>query len=138
VLTPDISIGIDISVADGVADGDSLDLVAKLFRGLGDPSRLAILMALHGGPRNVSEVVGATGLSQSNASTHLHCLWCCGLVQKTRRGRFVYYRVQSREVRHLLRGGERLLAEVGSHVAACTRYEARSGARAPRRSGRSA
>ena len=125
-------------MAVGVADHASLDLVGKLFRGLGDPSRLAIVMALRDGPRNVSEVVGDTGLSQSNASTHLHCLWCCGLVEKTRRGRFVYYRVRSREVRQLLRGAERLLAEVGSHVAACARYEARGGSRAPRRPGRTA
>lgn len=99
-------------------------LAAKLFRGLGDPSRLAILQALRGGPLNVSQVVAATGLSQPSASTHLSCLWCCGLVSKSQRGRFVYYRVRSRAVHRLLTGADRLLQLVGTHVDACERYEA--------------
>jgi len=111
------------------------DLVAKLFRGLGDASRLAILQALRAGPRNVSELVAATGLTQPSASTHLSCLWCCGLVAKSRRGRFVYYRIRSPEVRRLLTAAERLLADVGAHVDACENYGAPE--RAPRRRQRS-
>ncbi|MBI2544891.1 MAG: winged helix-turn-helix transcriptional regulator [Candidatus Rokubacteria bacterium] len=63
-----------------------LPLQAKLFRGLADPSRLAVLEALRDGPRCVSEVVAATGLSQPNASAHLACLEDCGLVIRDRRG----------------------------------------------------
>lgn len=99
-------------------------LAAKLFRGLGDPSRLAILQALRARPLNVSQVMAATGLSQSGASTHLSCLWCCGLVSKSQRGRFVYYRVRSRSVHRLLADAEALLRLVGGHVDACERYEA--------------
>ncbi len=109
----------------------SLPLAAKLFRGLADPSRLGILLAIRRGPRNVSEIVAATGLSQPNASTHLSCLWCCGLVEKTTRGRFVYYRIRSRRTLRILHHAERLLRSVGAHVEACERYEAEG--EAPRR-----
>ena len=56
---------------------DALELRAKLFRGLGDPSRLAILDALVSDERNVQEIVGHTGLGQPNVSNHLRCLLDC-------------------------------------------------------------
>lgn len=70
-----------------VPDPKDLLLKAKLFRGLADRSRLAVLEALRDGPQCVSEIVAATGLSQPNASTHLSCLGECGLVTRERRGK---------------------------------------------------
>jgi len=49
---------------------------AKLFRGFGDSSRLAILECLTGGPRMVREITEATGLSQPLVSMHLMCMRC--------------------------------------------------------------
>jgi DNA-binding transcriptional ArsR family regulator len=99
-----------------------LEREAKLFRGLGDPSRLAILRALRAGPLNVTAIVQATGLTQSNASTHLHCLWCCGLVHKRKEGRYVFYRVQSRKVQAVLDRAAALLSDVAEHIDACSSY----------------
>lgn len=98
-------------------------LKAKLFRGLADRSRLAILEALRDGPRNVGQVVAATGLTQPNASMHLECLYCCGLVARQRQGRFVVYRVRSRLTLKLLEAADRALSEVEDHIEACGRYE---------------
>lgn len=102
-----------------------LPLKAKLFRGLADPSRLAVLEALRDGPRCVSDVVAVTGLSQPNASTHLACLADCGLVTRERRGKFVYYAIADPRVVRLLQGAEAILNDIGAHVFRCTRYEAR-------------
>lgn len=99
------------------------DLKAKLFRGLGDPSRLAILEALRGGALTVSEIVAATGLGQPNASNHLACLRECGLVAGEQRGRHVYYRLSDRRVGDLLQHADDLLSDVAGSVAACPRYE---------------
>ncbi len=99
-----------------------LAVKAKLFRGLADPSRLAILEALREGPRNVSQVVAAVGLTQPNVSMHLQCLWCCGLVERESAGRFMYYRIRSRGVERLLRDAQSVLTEVSERVARCTRY----------------
>ena len=89
-------------------------LKAKLFRGLGDRSRLSILESLANGPKNVSALVEETGLTQPNVSMHLDCLFCCGLVTRERRGRFVYYEVKSRRTKQLLtmRAQERFWEEV--------------------------
>src|SRR3972149_4594321 len=46
----------------------ALSTKAKLFRGLADPSRLAVLEALRDGPRCVSAVVAAPRLSQPKAA----------------------------------------------------------------------
>lgn len=99
-----------------------LTLKAKLFRGLADPSRLAILEALCGGELTVSELVITIGLSQPNASSHLACLRDCGLVTSRQEGRFVWYRLAGPDVDTLLRHAEAILARVGAQVYACTRY----------------
>lgn len=102
----------------------SLTLKAKLFRGLADASRLAILEVLRDGERTVSEVVAATGLSQPNASGHLACLRDCGLVSSRQEGRFVYYALADPRVADVLRSVEEILGDVAARIYACTRYEA--------------
>lgn len=104
------------------AGAQALALRAKLFRGLADPSRLAILEALRGGPRTVTEVVEATGLSQPNVSNHLGCLHDCGLVSREPRGRFVYYGLGDPRVGELLGLAQELLADVARGVYECVRY----------------
>ena len=99
-----------------------LPLKAKLFRGLGDSSRLAILEALRGGARSVGEVAARTGLGQPNASMHLDCLWCCGLVERETRGRFTYYRIKGAKVERILASAERLLEDVRGHIEECSNY----------------
>ena len=97
-------------------------LQAKLFRGLSDPSRLAILEALRTGPLPVGRIVDVTGLSQSNTSNHLRCLSDCGLVTADQRGRFVHYRLSDKRTEALLRLADEVLAEIGRQLYACTNY----------------
>lgn len=104
------------------ANAQSLALKAKLFRGFSDPSRLAILESLRSGPRSVTEMVEATGLSQPNASNHLGCLLDCGLVLREQRGRYVFYRLSDERVEDLLALVDELLADVTRGVYECTRY----------------
>lgn len=90
-----------------------------MFRGFGDPTRLAILTELLDGERRVVDLVAAVGTSQSNVSGHLACLKGCGLVVDRPEGRAVRYRLASPAVVDLLRQAEVLLAEVGDAVALC-------------------
>ncbi len=100
----------------------SLGLKAKLFRGLADPSRLAILEELRAGEKTVTEVVEHTGLSQPNASGHLACLKDCGLVVSRQEGRRQYYSLADPRIEGMLRGAEGILSSVADRVYACTRY----------------
>src|SRR5947207_8413608 len=64
------------------------DLVAKYFRGLGDPIRLRILELLRTeGELRVGELVRRLALPQPQISNHLACLRWCGFVEARRNGR---------------------------------------------------
>jgi DNA-binding transcriptional ArsR family regulator len=67
-----------------------LSIKAKLFRGLGDTTRLSILEVLKEGETTTSEIVKKTGQSQSNISNHLSCLLDCGLVSNRREGKNIF------------------------------------------------
>lgn len=97
------------------------ELRAILFHGFSDPRRLAIVEQLAEGERRVSDVVAATGLSQPSVSTHLGCLWECGLVARERRGREVHYRLID-GVDELLRAADSVLERAGDSVGACPKY----------------
>jgi len=100
------------------------DLVAKYFRGLGDPSRLRILELLRSeGELSVSELVERLGLPQPKVSNHLACLRWCGFSEARREGRTVYNRIADSRVAAMLDLAESLLADNAEHVAACCRIE---------------
>lgn len=105
-----------------VSEHLAISLKAKLFRGFGDPSRLSILDALRDSPLTVSQIVEATGLTQSNVSNHLGCLRECGLVAAEPSGRYVTYRLSDDRVADLIALGESLLADIARGVYECTRY----------------
>jgi ArsR family transcriptional regulator, cadmium/lead-responsive transcriptional repressor len=101
---------------------NQVQLKAKLFRGLADSSRLAILETLKNGSLTVSQIVEITGLSQSNVSNHLACLFACGLIMRQAQGRFAYYELSDERVRFLLDTANELLAEVARGVYECVHY----------------
>jgi DNA-binding transcriptional ArsR family regulator len=94
----------------------------KLFRGLGDPSRLRVLEVLRDGPMSAGQIALRARLSQPNASMHLACLAECGLVRWERQGKFMSYALADKAVAKLLDQAEELLLEVGPLIAACQRY----------------
>jgi len=102
----------------------AIELQARLFRGFGDPARLAILRALSETPLTVTDIVTATGLSQSNASNHLRCLKDCGLVNVDPQGRFAWYSLSDQRIRQLLELVDAILADIASGFYECTRYPA--------------
>ena len=100
------------------------DLVAKYFRGLGDPSRLRILELLRDeGELSVGELVDRLALPQPKVSNHLACLRWCGFVETRREGRTVYNRIADPRVEAMLALARSLLADNAEHVAACCRIE---------------
>lgn len=104
------------------------DLVAKYFRGLGDPSRLRILELLRGGEElSVGELVERLGLPQPKVSNHLACLRWCGFIEARRDGRTVYNRIADSRVAAMLDLADSLLADNADHVAACCRIEEPTG-----------
>jgi DNA-binding transcriptional ArsR family regulator len=100
------------------------DLVAKYFRGLGDPSRLRILELLRREKElSVGELVERLGLAQPKVSNHLACLRWCGFIEARHEGRTVYNRLADQRVAEMLDLAESMLADNAEHVAACCRIE---------------
>ena len=70
-----------------------LEAVARLFTVLSEPSRLALLQALHGGPRTVSQLMKDCSMKQANVSKHLGVLHHHHLVRRKREGASVRYEI---------------------------------------------
>jgi ArsR family transcriptional regulator, cadmium/lead-responsive transcriptional repressor len=101
------------------------DLVAKYFRGLGDPLRVRILDLLRAeGELSVGELVRRLGEPQPKVSNHLACLRWCGFVATRREHRTVLNRVADPRVIEMLDLAQALLADNAEHVAACCRIDA--------------
>lgn len=98
-----------------------IDHYGQLFHGFADRSRLSIIGSLHQGEQRVSDIVASTGLSQPNVSSHLACLWECGLVARERRGREVHYRLLD-GVADLFRAADAVIAVAGETLGACPHY----------------
>jgi DNA-binding transcriptional ArsR family regulator len=75
-----------------------LECVAGRFRALGEVARLRLLLVLRGGPRGVSELVERVGMGQAVVSKHLGVLKGAGLVECTREGNRVIYRIADERV----------------------------------------
>jgi DNA-binding transcriptional ArsR family regulator len=95
-------------------------LLARVFSGISDTTRLQILLLLLERERNVSEIVGQVGASQGRVSMHLQCLRWCGFVASERRGKYVYYRVRDGRVRELIALARAFAASYHQELASCT------------------
>jgi ArsR family transcriptional regulator, cadmium/lead-responsive transcriptional repressor len=99
-----------------------LAAAVALFRGLADPTRLAILRHLAAGEARVVDLTGELAAPQSTVSGHLACLRDCGLVTARPEGRQMFYSLARPELIDLLAAAEHLLDATGSKVALCPVY----------------
>lgn len=75
---------------------DEAKRLAVLFRVMGDPIRLQVLSLIAAQPQQevcACELVEALGVSQPTVSHHLKVMYGAGLLEKERRGNWIYYRV---------------------------------------------
>lgn len=92
------------------------ELLARLGRALAAPARIAIMDVLAQAPRSVEDLAAAIGQSVANTSQHLRILREVRLVDGTRDGLRITYRLASDDVGALLVGlrqlGEAQMAEL--------------------------
>jgi DNA-binding transcriptional ArsR family regulator len=97
------------------------ELLARVFRTLGDPSRLRMLELLVAkGEMTQSELIEHVGVMQSRASEHLSCLVWCGFVESERSGRTVRYRVVDDRAIEFLRLARRFLRDNATALGSCS------------------
>ena len=81
--------------------GEELSHLAGRFKLLGEPMRLKILQSVCHEPRNVSDIVKATGSTQANVSKHLALLAAGGILERAKAGQCVYYGLKDKMVLRL-------------------------------------
>ncbi len=102
-----------------------VELWARLFRALGEASRLRILeLLLDAGELHQAEIVRTLGLSQARASEHLSCLvWCGFVTSRIGERRRVYYRVTDAAVPELVGLARGFLERNEAAIASCRRID---------------
>jgi ArsR family transcriptional regulator, cadmium/lead-responsive transcriptional repressor len=105
-------------------ESEEMCLLAKLFNGFANSTRLSILLLLaQRGEMKVGELVDELGAPQPRVSDHLRCLAWCGYVQVRREGRNAFYAVADERVMQILELGEELLQDNLEHLESCGEIE---------------
>jgi DNA-binding transcriptional ArsR family regulator len=101
------------------------ELVARLFRTLGDATRLRIVeLLIDEGELHQMEIVRRLDASQGRVSEHLSCLTWCGFVATRSEGRKTFYRVADDRVRSLVARARRFLDDNEAAIASCRSVDA--------------
>ena len=72
-------------------DDDQTVQLAEMFRLMGDPTRLRIILACLSGPTPVGTIAADLGLSASLVSHHLRLLRAARVLRGHRRGKQIFY-----------------------------------------------
>lgn len=83
-------------ITDGVLDPAAAERLAAVLKALAEPTRLRLvsLIAGHeGGEACVCDLTAPVGLRQPTVSHHLKILADAGLLERTQRGKWTYYRL---------------------------------------------
>ena len=95
-----------------ILSDDHAVALADLFRLLGDPSRLKIVVACLRTPLAVSDIAERLGLSGSLVSHHLRLLKGARLVRADRQGKQIFYGADDLHVRRMV---EDMVTHVAEH-----------------------
>ena len=70
--------------------------IIDIAKALSDPNRVRALMLLTGSPLCVCQIIEMLGLAASTTSKHMSILKQAGLVDATKKGRWMHYSLQSK------------------------------------------
>ena len=84
------------SVTGGTLDAVEAERLSRMFKALGDPTRvrlLSMIAAARGQEACICDSIEPVGLSQPTVSHHMKQLVDAGIVEREQRGRWAYYRL---------------------------------------------
>ena len=90
----------------GALDAASAEQLARLFKALGEPTRvrlLSMIAASDTGEACICDLIAPVGLSQPTVSHHMKQLVDAGLVTREQRGKWAYYAVVPEALESLAR-----------------------------------
>ncbi|MDD4868638.1 MAG: metalloregulator ArsR/SmtB family transcription factor [Mycobacterium sp.] len=84
------------SITDGVLDAAAAERLASVLKALAEPTRLRLVSLIAGyedAEACVCDLTAPVGLSQPTVSHHLKTLVEAGLLERSQRGKWAYYRL---------------------------------------------
>jgi ArsR family transcriptional regulator len=90
------------ALAKDVAEPGAMERQSRVFKALGDKTRLSILILLNVREMCVCEIMAALNLTQPTASHHLGILENAGIVKDRKDGRWVFYSLANDAYKGLL------------------------------------
>ncbi|MEG1175764.1 MAG: autorepressor SdpR family transcription factor [Ruthenibacterium sp.] len=78
------------------------------FKALADPTRRSILELLRKGPRSAGDIAEQFGTTGATVSHHLSVLREAGLISDEKRGKYIFYTLDTSVVEDILAWGARL------------------------------
>ncbi|MCH8560362.1 metalloregulator ArsR/SmtB family transcription factor [Nesterenkonia sp. LB17] len=115
-IRPDELAACCVPVTGGLVNDETAETLARVFKALGDPTRVKLLSMIAAAPEGeacICEMTGPIGLGQPTVSHHMRILVDAGLTRGERRGKWIHYRVAP-DALQLLAGA---LAPAGDPVA---------------------
>jgi len=85
-----------------ILNEDTKDGLARLLKVLGDTTRLGIALSIGRESLSVTEIVNASGLSQTLISFHLRIMREADIVRTDRNGPFIHYRLSDPSILEIL------------------------------------
>lgn len=76
---------------------------AKLFKAMGDETRLKIIQSLLGGERCACSIVPLVGRAQPTVSQHLKVLLQSGILSSRRQKTNIWYKLKSKEAAKIMK-----------------------------------
>ncbi|TQK68623.1 ArsR family transcriptional regulator [Nocardioides sp. SLBN-35] len=104
VLQPDDLAACCSPVTGGRVSDEAAATLARMFKALGDPTRVKLLSLIAAAPDGeacICDMTEPVGLSQPTVSHHMKLLVDAGLATREQRGRWAYYRVAPEALRSL-------------------------------------
>ena len=100
-------------VSQELPDSEQVQSMAEMFRALGDPTRLRLILALAREELCVCDLTALTEVSASAISHQLRVLRGLKLVKYRRQGKMVYYSLDDAHVEQLLTVAQEHVKEMG-------------------------
>lgn len=96
LIEPDALAACCSPVTSGIVSDQTAETLARMFKALGDPTRVKLLSLIAAAPNGeacICDMTEPVGLTQPTVSHHMRQLVEAGLATREQRGKWAYYRV---------------------------------------------